>query len=356
MRKILCLILCLILSCMMLVACSGNEIGDYIKNYPETTEKVERLDLNLYIITGDSTTETSKTSVATRISGHTKTTYNTVLNVFYVKESEYESTVINAINNGGTDIPHIILINSEAMMNKLVNSASGNKLADLTEYYLSEEYGRLNTQIASSLISSSRIDGKLYTVPNNRVLGEYTYLVINKEVAMQTLHYTNTELSAYKSLDDAAQLIAEMYSAGYTEEQVNSYVRVVSGSYKLREELSENNFCNIINVPTVTSADAFSSAFAIVKSTEKYNDRAMQIIYAINTDIELRNFLQYGVEGANYNTVDGDVVRINSGDNVYDMNLMYTGDVFKADFCSELKWTKETYNYGVLQNNDSKSD
>ena len=343
------------MACAMLVGCGESEIGEYIKNYPETNDTVERLELNLYIITGDKTTENAKISVSTRISGYTKSDYSTVLNVHYVTSADYEATVNKAIKDGGKNTPHIILINSESMINSLVKAEGGSKLADLTDYYSSKTYGRLNTQIASSLLESSKIDGKFYSVPNNHVVDGYDYLVINKEVAVQVLHYTNEELSSYKSLEDAADLIAEMESAGY--QNATELVRVVSGSYELREQLSVDSFCNVIKVPTVTSAEAFSSAFAVVNNSEKkYNDRAMQMIYAINTDVELRNMLQYGVVGANYRVVDGNIVRVDDGNNNYDMNILHTGDVFKADYCSEIGWTKNAYDNGVKQNKDSVSD
>ena len=63
---------------------------------------------------------------------------------------------------------------------------------------------------------------------------------------------------------------------------------------------------------------------------------------------------QYGVSGANYNVdSNGDLVRIVDSVNTYDMNLIYTGDVFKAAFCSEIAWTQAAKDFGILQNNDS---
>ena len=334
----------------MLVSCSEEKIGDGIGHYPETQTTIERLDLNMYIITGDNSAKAATDAVATRISGYTKITYNTVLNITYLTESEYEAVLTDAISKGGKNAPNIVLVNSEALFDKLM---ADNKLADLTSYYWSREFGRLNTQIASSLIEKSYVGEKRYTVPNNRIVGEYTYLAINKDVAMKTLKYTNAELSSYKSLEDAAALIAEMNANGFNADE---YVKVVKGPYELRETLELENFCNIINEPTVTRADAFASAFAIINNSQtKYNDRAMQMIYAINNDIELRNFLQYGVLGANFELVDGDVVRIKTDNNIYDMNLTYTGDAFKADNCSELGWTDAKKGYGMLQNKDSKA-
>ena len=341
------------MACSLLVSCADSEIGDYLKNYPEETETVGKLSLNMYVITGDSTAENAKTTVKRMISQHTVADYNTELNVYYVSEADYEATVMTEINNGGADAPHIILINSESMLNSLYTSDANTKLADLSAYYTSREYGKLNTQIANSLIQSSRLgeNNKLYTVPNNHVVDEYTYLVIDEDVAHQTLHYPTNELKAYTSLEDAAELKSKMTLAGYNADQ---FVYEVTGPYELKAELEANgNFCNIIKYPTATSGEAFSSAFAIVNTEAKYNDRAMQMIYAINTDAYLRNLLQYGVMGTNYNVVDGDIVRISEGENVYNMNLKYTGDIFKAEFCSELNWTKVAYDNGISQNKDS---
>ena len=359
MKKILCLILCIILTCTTLVACSSEtDIGGGIDDYPRENNDVEVLTLNMCIITDDSTTKSAADSVATRINEHVKRKYSTYLNVTFVKAGEYESYLETALAKNDGTAPHIVLINKDTLFESLYLA---NKLADLTDYYSSKDYqkdfGKLNTQINAALLQQSKVDGKLYTVPNNRVIeGDtgYTYLVINKEVAIQELKYGIRELEGYKSNEDASQLMADMANAGYNPEEL---VREVPGPYELRYELSDGNICNIIDVPTVTKEYAFSSAFAVIKNAEdKYNYRAMQIIYAINTDVELRNYLQYGVSGANYNVVDGDIVRIVDSENTYKMNIEYTGDVFKADFCSEYGWTQAAKDFGISQNADSKAE
>ena len=354
MKKILCLILCIVLASATLVACSSDDdIGGGIADYPQNNVKEELLTLNMLIITGDSTAESASDSVATRIGDYVKRKYNTLLNITYVVESEYEAYLNESLNAKDGSAPHIVLINSEELFNSL---HSADKLADLTSFCFDKEYekdfGTLKTQITSALLEKSKVDGKLYTIPNNRVIGEYSYLVIDKTVAVQELKFLNKDIAAYKSLEDAAELMQLMEEQGYNSEEL---VRVVKGPYEMRFELSEGNICNIIEVPTVTTADAFASAFAVIDNAEdKYDYRAMRILYALNTDLQLRNYLQYGVSGANYNVNDaGDIVRIIDADNTYDMNLIYTGDVFKASFCTELKWTQSAKEYGILQNGDS---
>ena len=355
MKKIICLILCLVMTCGMLIGCDDEEFPDP-SIYPETQSKLERLTLNLYIVCGDNMAENAKVSVKERIAGYVKTSeHNAVLNVHYVKASEYESTVTAAINNGGENAPHIILINSVDMFNSLHKAEGGSKLLDLTDYYNSSKYKTLKTQIAESLLSSSRVDeGKLYTVPNNHVVDEYTYLVVNKEVEKSFHEPYLSSIKNFKSLEDAAAVMEKITKAGYN---ANDYIYVVNGPYELKAKIeAEGNYCNVIKYPTATEAEAFSSAFAIVKnSLQQYNDRAMQIIYALNNDLELRNLLQYGVLGANYDLVNGEVVRKKDSVNFYDMDLLYTGNVFNATYCSELGWTSSTRANGLKQNEESVS-
>ena len=358
MKKLLCLLLCLVMCCTMLASCGEGEIGDYIKNYPENPQTTERLTLNLYIITGDSTTENAMISVGTRIEGHTKNAYNTVLKVHYVKASEYAETVTAAIKAGGENTPHIVLIDSKATYDALSKGEGGNKLVDLTAFYKTKEFGRLNTQISGALLAASKENGMYFTVPNNRVIGEYTYLVADKVVVRDILKYSPADIEAIAASSDVEAEIAAIRAEiatipGYTADMAEQLIYTTNGSYELRNELSAENFCNVVKVPVVTAEDAFLSGFAIVDTYLKYNERAMQIIYAINTDLELRNLLQYGVQGANYNVVDGNVVRVIDDRNTYEMNIYHTGDVFKANYCSEFNWTKSAYDYGILHVKES---
>lgn len=353
MKKILSLILCLVLACGMLVGCDDNEFPD--PNYEEPESKLERLTLNLYIICGDNMAENAKISVQDRIAGYTKTSdYNTILNVHYIKAENYETEVKNAIAEGGDNMPHIVLINSESMFNSLYNAEGGNKLLDLTDYYNSAEFKTLKTQIASSLLASSRIGEKLYTVPNNHIVDEYTYLVVNEEVEKAFHEPYLSSIKNFKSLEDAAEVMDRINKAGYN---ANDYIYTVNGSYELKAQLeAQGNYCNVIKYPTATAEEAFSSAFAVIKNPlSQYNDRAMKIIYAINNDLELRNLLQYGVFGANYDVVDNNVVRKKDALNFYDMSLLYTGNLFNADYCDELGWTASVRAYASKQNEESVS-
>ena len=359
MKRIMSLILCIVIATLTLVSCGEGFVpGSQLGNYEVDNTDVPEVSLNLYIVTDERTTDNAKTTISRMFSQYTTAEFNTKMTLYYYTAEEYEAAVNSAITEGGDKKPNIVLITSADMINSLVAS---NSVVDMTNYYTSpnyREFNKLNAQIPAPLIQGSRINSKLYTVPNNHVIGEYTYLVINTEVARDHLKFSPETLSSYKSLEDAAELIAAMQSQGYTEAEIASLVRVTTGGYALKAQLEANgSYCNICVYPTVDANEAHQSAFAIVDSgVESKNDRAMEIIYAINSDEYLRNLLQYGVHGTNYSLDNGKVVRVPATDNnAYYMDLIYTGDVFKALYCEEIGWNATAKQNGLNQNLEAKA-
>lgn len=504
MKKIVSAILCIVLALFTLAGCGKDVIGDYIDQYEKPTEK-PALTLNLYIICGDETVSNAKVTVAERIKTYTLDTYETTLNVVYCDADEYAAKIQAATKNDATEKADIFLITSEEMMNTMVENEA---VADLTELMQSKSFGKLNAQIATSLLDAAKIDNKFYCVPNNFVVGEYEYLSINKEIARNYYFsddilktytdydefmtdnlwvvlskdalnpadyikdYQNSQLDEnlisnayeYKKLgtegnkyllvekafatkygvdlseidglaaakekdywqqaidnketpglyilektfnselsdDDKAMLASSEYYCNkvakdadgtdyilfnkekaeengfdsnddfksYTSyEKISSLnlrqtmelagvdpstcIKVVKGMYEDKARLeSEGNICNVISYPKATSADAFSSAFAISSTTPDL-ERAMELLYALNTDTVLRNYLQYGIEKTNYTVVDGKVVRVVDEDNAYFMNPLYTGDIFKMLYSEELGWLESNAENGVKQNKES---
>ena len=119
-------------------------------------------------------------------------------------------------------------------------------------------------------------------------------------------------------------------------------------------------YCTVAKYPTTTAEDAFLSAFGVVNGTKNVS-RAMEIIYAINNDAEFRNILQYGIEGTNYDVIDGNVVPVKATDekrsnSVYNMNILYTGDLFLAKYCAEYGWTPAVADSGAKQNRASENN
>lgn len=409
MKKIISLFVVIVMMALCLASCESG-VGD--NPYDYNPVKTKEISLNMYIICEEGCSPVALTTVADDIADYTETKFKTKVNVIYKTASEYKADLTAAIASTKTVPenatpeqiatinavkPGIVLINSKALMDELMNDKV---LLDLTAMYATKAYGTLNAQINSALLEASKLtvegstDKKLYSVPNNRTLGEYTYLLINKEKAKADFATSEGDWDEIKTLEDAERILPP---GSYT---------TVKGSYKTRFEYDTSiyyfndtkNTLPIVEYPTVSAEDAFASAFAVVKggaipktSADAMDDtefvsRAMQIIYALNTDTTFRNILQYGRENSTYTvangtiTVDGDsgmydeiedstvnggvvlvpngyfIPKVGTENSYYKMNLEYTGDVFKAANSyyptEDYGWNVDDYNNGIEQNKD----
>ena len=347
----------MVLAVFMLAGCADEVIGDYIDQYTPPVQK-EKLELDLYIVCEEGTTKTVCDTVQQRIESYTLTEFETAVKVHYFTAAEYEAKVTAAVKSDAEDKADIVLINSKSLMDKLL---ADKVLADLTGFFEGNKYGTLNKQIATSLLEAATVTEvvddetveKLYCVPNNHVVGKYEYLLVNKEKAREYF-ISDIDLAAFTTSDAANDLRALIEADG---EDPDEFVKVVEGMYEDKAKYEAAGYaCNVIKYPEATAEDAFSGAFAIVNASEEVVDRAMEIIYAINTDVTLHNYLTYGIPATNYSIDDNNNVTRNKEDNsAYLMSYLYTGDVFKSYYCEELGWTDESAEYGDLQNKDSVS-
>ena len=62
--------------------------------------------------------------------------------------------------------------------------------------------------------------------------------------------------------------------------------------------------------------------------------------------------MQYGVQDINYTISEDKVVTLNP-ENLYVMDLLYTGDLFKAYYCEAYDWTSEDRENRFIQNEES---
>ncbi len=145
-----------------------------------------------------------------------------------------------------------------------------------------------------------------------------------------------------------------------------SAVRIVKGDYTKKAELVAEGYKVIVaEQPRVTDEDVFSSMFAVGENTRD-KERAMEIITYLNTNSELRNLLQYGIEGKNYElksvTGEDGQTRVYAQalpDNTYEMDITKTGNMFVAypnaaeSNVAEGKYGVMHWEIGKLQNLDA---
>ncbi len=404
MKKLLSLLLCIVLVCLTFVGCAEDVIGEYLENYNTnkvTDDKIEKL--NFYIITGDNTSPEAKITVPQNINAYLKEKYEIELDIKYCTADEYSSVVAAAINSTNeAERPDIVLVNSKSMFDALY---AEDRLVALNDFYNHRDFRSINTIIDRALLNaSSVVDNEsgvptYYTVPNNHVVGEYKYVVINKSLARDILHFDTKKIAAMTdetALSELRAAIEDYYdSASCTtelskEDFIAENVKIVSGSYSDKvlleygvssaNEITENavavNFVNVNSYPNATQDEAFLSAFAIVKNlsdvgnlTEEaqatltnHYTKCMKIIYALNTDAQLKNMLQYGYVGTNYRFVKNNknentnYIRLEKGAEViYNMNPIYTGNLFISYYCEEIGWNETIHSNILRQNADAKT-
>ena len=114
--------------------------------------------------------------------------------------------------------------------------------------------------------------------------------------------------------------------------------------------------------PQATAEDIYGNMFAVAKTTLNV-ERSMQIITYLNTNTEIRNLLQYGIEGQHYTiqktvTEDGEKVKVvkrnaDKKGNEYVMDIYATGNAFLAHMLDEEDMDTAIWANGKKQNRDS---
>lgn len=456
MKRIICLVLCVVMMSFALVGCGDDLYDEILENIDKngwTPEVVPEMELDLYVIfdysfvdgavdnaydeavaektaNGETLSESdaaalklsikndileaingAQTTVESRINKYlSKYTQDskkldlqkTTLKIHYLSEDEYMQTVLNdadtTLDKNGLpkdSRADIVLIAGEEMFNAM---HSANKLACLdgnTSFTVSDAvltaappFGTLYGSIADSLFTASKVElgngiSSAFCIPNNHIVGEYTYAVVNEKVAKAI--YMGTDIVSQMVSEDCEATLTFMnalnsaraensaeFAAAVAGIDLDNAVRFVSGTYADAQKYKdEGNYVVLVSSPKATKADAYSGAFAIVRhpydviddptmSKQKkdeintYYNRCMEVIYELNTSVELRNLLQYGAANIHYEPVYGEDGAIYSvsykDDGFYRMDLLYTGNINIAYYNEQLGWTENVYNYGLKQN------
>jgi hypothetical protein len=156
-------------------------------------------------------------------------------------------------------------------------------------------------------------------------------------------NYANkAELGNNNLLADSAYMTAlankALYeqTAGYvtTDPEAKAAVRVVTGGYELKAQYEAEGYeVLVMQYPELDDEEIYSSLFAVGAYTVNA-ERSAEILTFLNTDAEVRNLLQYGIENENYTlehvTVDGEdyVWAKATNDNLYAMDVNKCGNVF----------------------------
>lgn len=323
---------------------------------------------------------------------------------------------------------------------------------------------KLNDYISAALLGGVKVDGSTYAIPNNVMIGEYTYMLIDKNLF--DTYYGNinnvenvVDADVERFLEDVAENSPEVlpidgsfedcmnqlvwyWNINYTEDdfgyvsysidtdnkfsvlgtvygdpatigrgqielgfnslftqeeyrniyltlkryefnnffatadetRTNAAVSFVNGSYAIKKEALDNNgvytdaegrefYPIVVKNPEADESSLYGNMFA-VSSNSKNTLACIQVLTLLNTNAQLRNILQYGVEGIDY-AIDEDsgmltrldrTVKLDDGSEanygkVYQMSIERTGNCFIA--YPEEGLAPDYWENAKAQNNDA---
>ncbi len=208
-------------------------------------------------------------------------------------------------------------------------------------YTTNTYYWNINTE--NGKINSSEFN-ILASTTNNRTLDptKDTNVILNCNNIFKSTEYTE-QLRTIQKYKDAGYIVPE------TSGEQEFAVRMIKGNASLEKIYGEKYELNVVEYPRVGYDEIFSNMFAVSTYTRNLT-RSMQIITYLNTNSDLRNVLQYGVEGVHYKIDDetGKLVRLNRD---YIMNLESTGNIFMA--YPEEGMDLDVWEWGKKQNLDA---
>lgn len=216
MKRLMSLVLCLLMiMSMFLVGCG--KVEDDPTDVVEEEEVRNAITLKFYIITEDVTTSDAKEAMQDAFNTVCRKKYSTQVEFVFCTADEYKATLDKALESASStlevedaklpsdiysgyvleteldefNLPNliypdaldnqidIVLINSKEMLQEYIEK---DYLLDLTTY-IDGDNKAIKEYINTSLLTNTKIEGKWFAIPNNVVVGEYKYLLINKELA-----------------------------------------------------------------------------------------------------------------------------------------------------------------------------
>lgn len=456
-RLISLMLAAMMLFSVMLTGCGSSSDGDAIKDVNEDASRYTET-LTMWLVTEKETTPEAAAAVEEAFNKITKAKFKTQVEMIFLTEDEYYGALeaefaridalieaeeaeqkrmkeeIKRLKAEGKTLPVTTAeetsdettaeetVLNEWGLSELKYPEKTDRQVDIVfisgydrvvEYIEKEYLERLDDELQSSskklkdyinpvFMEAALIDGSTYAIPNNTVIGEYTFLMVNKDLAKE-LSY---DVSEFKDLYSTVDFVADVakYKPGVTPVcgdipltnikyfninrdtmeyedggrsimaayvgptsstgsrvnmrslfattqltnqmlaiqtfKDNGYIKsdaklsdpfgvaVVKGGYDLVETYGEAYEMIVLENPMADEETLYGGMFGVTPYTRSVA-RSMEIITYLNTNSELRNLLQYGIEGVNY-VIDEDTGMLKRLNRTYIMDLNKTGNAFIA--------------------------
>ena len=242
--------------------------------------------------------------------------------------------------------------------------------------YLVDENG---DTVTSENDKRVQIDGETKTDADGNVRPTYYYSydteaefsilgAMMKDAAKRTRGSVNLGFNTLFTDAEYHQLFAALKNYEYQEfygevkEGQRAAVSFMKGDSRIKLDYDENGvyvgedgreyYVVIAEYPEATEEELYGNMFAVY-SNSNYLARAMKVITYLNTNQEMRDLLQYGIEGQHYERNDNGTIKLikNEKYGIYSMDLEKTGNCFIATPTEEMG--VDAWTYAKLQNNDS---
>lgn len=159
------------------------------------------------------------------------------------------------------------------------------------------------------------------------------------------------------------RLMEYKYNGHYVEEndtRKNAAISFVTGDYTIKDSMLNNNgvytdengkeyYAYVAKYPEADETSLYGNMFG-VSATSKHLQASVQVITLLNTNSELRNILQYGIENINY-VIDEETGSLKRLNKLYEMKVEQTGNCFIAH--PEEGYPADYWESSKKQNNDA---
>ncbi|MBR6781735.1 MAG: hypothetical protein IKM33_00865 [Clostridia bacterium] len=189
-----------------------------------------------------------------------------------------------------------------------------------------------------------------------------------KDAASRTRGSVNLGFNTLFTDAEYHQLFAALKNYEYQEfygevkEGQRAAVSFMKGDSRVKQDYEKNGvyvgedgreyYVVVAEYPEATEEELYGNMFAVY-SNSKYLARSMEVITYLNTNQELRNLLQYGIQGQHYEFNENGTVKLlhDAKYGIYSMDIEKTGNCFIASPTEEMG--VDAWTYAKLQNNDS---
>lgn len=220
--RLICLFLCVIMMLSVVLTSCGKKTDDELKTNITNTASESAMTLTMWVVVEEAVTDEVAAAVTKELNSISKAKFKTELVVKFLTQDQYQTVLADTITKyestpvskettvrttagtageGETAITDETRVNDYGFVEIVYPGAVENQVdiiyiagKDMFDTYVgngwlapldSELNGaskKIKEYVASALLDASKQKGVTYAIPNNNVIGEYTYMLLDREL------------------------------------------------------------------------------------------------------------------------------------------------------------------------------